>query len=168
MRNKGKITTQRSRDFGKTEKTEKIVKDNPLLFFAMDNTVSSRILAVLHKGVSKRKISFHTSEKESAEYTDKKGVKRTKIVRKSVIKKVEPEIEKFQVVCGSNGKVGTWYNTITSPADNVSEKDVTKVKKRILVGRRLSNKEVLELFPKQCPLFQKIFAKEYQAIIASK
>ena len=96
-----------------------------VLYFAKDPQVSSRILAILHEGTFKKTVP--SKEKK---------------VKQKVL-----EIKKFQVICSSNGKVGTRYNTISRVPT---------------VGRKLTDKEFLEMYPKQCNIFKKMFVKEYE------
>lgn len=118
-----------------------------LLYFAKDLQVSSRILAVLSKGVSKQKIV--------TKVTDKKG---KKMVTKTIS---QNEIERYRIICGSNGKIGTWYNLAVLQKDNT-------VKINGNVGKALTEKEFISLYPSQCSAFKKIFAEEYNNLIKDK
>ena len=91
-----------------------------LVKFSRDLTVSSNILAVLSES--------------------------TKKVGKGKDVKV---YQKFKVICGSNGKLGTRYQKKGSPCS---------------VGDSLSVKEFVELFRKQSPRFQEIFELEYKEL----
>ena len=96
-----------------------------VLYFAKDPQVSSRILAILYEGTFKKTVP--SKEKK---------------VEQKVL-----EIKKFQVICSSNGRVGTRYSTISRVPT---------------VGRKLTDKEFLEMYPKQCNIFKKMFVKEYE------
>ena len=92
MRNKRKMETVRIRKANATIKKEKVV------CFAQDRDVSTRILAILSVGQTKS------------------GVKKeTKGADGKVTVAFVPEITRYKVICGSNGKVGTRYNVIKIP-----------------------------------------------------
>ena len=57
--------------------------------------------------------------------------------------------QKFKVICGSNGKLGTRYQKKGSPCS---------------VGDSLSVKEFVKLFRIQSPRFQEIFELEYKEL----
>lgn len=130
-----------------------------VLYFAADPQISYRILAVLKTGHSKKEVPVYKVEKTTRTVTNYvKGEKVTKEVKASIHKKtgtVLHEIEKFTVVCGSNGKEGTWYNTLQGVRDQ---------RMGISVGEKLDTKKFLELFPKQCPEFQRMFKSEYEKL----
>lgn len=131
-----------------------------VLYFAKDPQVSSRILAVLHEGTFKKTVPSYGKVKEKKEiliYNKNKHKTEKKIITTSTHKKVEQkisEIEKFQVICGSNGKIGTRYNTVY--------RIPIVIYLARSVGRKLTDKEFLEMYPKQCNTFKKIFAEEYE------
>lgn len=83
------METVRIRKANATIKKEKVV------CFAQDRDVSTRILAILSVGQTKS------------------GVKKeTKGADGKVTVAFVPEITRYKVICGSNGKVGTRYNVI--------------------------------------------------------
>lgn len=113
MRSKRKMETVRIRKANATIKKEKVV------CFAQDRDVSTRILAILSVGQTKS------------------GVKKeTKGADGKVIVAFVPEITRYKVICGSNGKVGTRYNVIKIPKE---EKGRVK-----------------------CNIFKEIFKEEFQ------
>ena len=150
------------------EKAQK--QEIKVLYFAQDPQVSSRILAVLQKGASKKRVPLYEKVKEKKEiliYNKNKHKTEKKVVTASIHKKIGQgisEIEKFQVICGSNGKIGTRYNTISGVRDTMQGIEVSEVQKflRTTVGRKLTDKEFLEMYPKQCDIFKKIFVEEYE------
>ena len=114
MRSKRKMETVRIRKANATIKKEKVV------CFAQDRDVSTRILAILSVGQTKS------------------GVKKeTKGADGKVTVAFVPEITRYKVICGSNGKVGT-------------------------VGRRLTDEEFVNMYPSQCNIFKEIFKEEFQ------
>ena len=117
MRSKRKMETVRIRKANATIKKEKVV------CFAQDRDVSTRILAILSVGQTKS------------------GVKKeTKGADGKVTVAFVPEITRYKVICGSNGKVGTRYT----------------------VGRRLTDEEFVNMYPSQCNIFKEIFKEEFQ------
>lgn len=125
MRSKRKMETVRIRKANATIKKEKVV------CFAQDRDVSTRILAILSVGQTKS------------------GVKKeTKGADGKVTVAFVPEITRYKVICGSNGKVGTRYTVI----DNCT------------VGRRLTDEEFVNMYPSQCNIFKKIFKEEFQKL----
>lgn len=141
MRSKRKMETVRIRKANATIKKEKVV------YFAQDRDVSTRILAILSVGQTK------TGVKKEVIGADGKS---TAIFM--------PEITRYKVICGSNGKVGTRFNTVIIPKE---QKDRVIVKETIdngSVGRKLTDKEFVELYPKQCNIFKEIFKEEYKAL----
>lgn len=82
----------------------------------------------------------------------KSGVKKeTKGADGKVTVAFVPEITRYKVICGSNGKVGTRYNVIKIPKE---EKGT--------VGRRLTDEEFVNMYPSQCNIFKEIFKEEFQ------
>ena len=166
MRTKNKITQERRRV------TAVQKQDNKVLYFAQDPQISSRILAVLHIGATKSSVPLYEKKKEQKEifvYNKDTKKKEKKIITVGVHKltgKTIKEIERFQVICGFNGKIGTWYNTISGVKDARQGIEVSKAQKfcRMKVGRKLSNTEFLDLYPKQCNAFKTIFKEEYEQL----
>ena len=168
MRNKGKITTQRSRDYGRTDLGKAKVKEAAKVVFCQDLDVSSRILAVLGKSVSKNKVNVHIREPYTKEFVVKtkngKEYKKTKTKYKVTVVESFNEIERYSVICGSNGKTGVRYNTVVAGKDKINPSSAD-IKKRLIVGRQLSDKEFVELFNKQHTIFKNIFTEEYQSAL---
>lgn len=166
MRTKNKITQERHRVTAAQKQEVKA------LYFAQDPQVSSRILAVLHVEATKSSVPLYEKKKEQKEifvYNKDTKKKEKKIITASVHKfngKAIKEIEKFQVICGSNGKMGTWYNTISGVKDARQGIEVSEAQKfcRMKVGRKLSNTEFLDLYPKQYNAFKTIFKEEYEQL----
>lgn len=155
MRTKNKITRERNR----VEKAQK--QEIKVLYFAQDPQVSSRILAVLHVGATKSAVPL---------YEKKQGTKEKKTITTSIHVfngQAIKEIERFKVICGSNGKMGTWYNTISGVRDARAGVEVSEAQKfcRTRVGRKLTNEEFLKLYPQQCNAFKEIFKTEYNNLI---
>lgn len=116
MRSKRKMETVRIRKANATIKKEKIV------CFAQDRDVSTCILAILSVGQTKS------------------GVKKeTKGADGKVTVAFVPEITRYKVICGSNGKVGTRYNVIKIP----SKKDI-KESIKSAISENPSFKQFLE------------------------
>lgn len=167
MRTKNKITQERRRV------TAAQKQDNKVLYFAQDPQVSSRILAVLHIGATKSSVPLYEKKKEQKEifvYNKDTKKKEKKIITVGVHKltgKTIKEIERFQVICGSNGKIRTWYNTISGVRDARAGVEVSEVQKfcRTRVGRKLTNEEFLKLYPQQCNTFKEIFKTQYNNLI---
>ena len=166
MRTKNKITQERHRVTAAQKQEVKA------LYFAQDPQVSSRILAVLHVGATKSSVPLYEKKKELKEifvYNKDTKKKEKKIITASIHKfngKAIKEIERFQVICGSNGKMGTWYNTISGVKDARQGIEISEAQKfcRMKVGRKLSNTEFLDLYPKQCNAFKTIFKEEYEQL----
>ena len=141
MRSKRKMETVRIRKANATIKKEKVV------CFAQDRDVSTRILAILSVGQTKS------------------GVKKeTKGADGKVTVAFVPEITRFKVICGSNGKVGTRFNTVIIPKEQKGRVIVKETIDNGSVGRKLTDKEFVELYPKQCNIFKEIFKEEYKAL----
>ena len=103
MRNRRKMETVRIRKANATTEKEKV------MYFAQDRDVSTRILAILSVGQTKS------------------GVKKEVIGADGKTTAIfMPEITRYKVICGSNGKVGTRYNVIKYPK-----------KKRVELSKRL-------------------------------
>lgn len=149
---KQKIIRERLR----IEKAQK--EEIKVLYFAQDPQVSSRILAVLKVNTSKKSIPI---------YKDETVEENKKLIKKKIQTEQIKEIEKFQIICGSNGKIGTWYNTISGVNDKRAGIKISEVQKfsRLRVGKELTKENFLKLYPLQCETFKKIFAKEYNNII---
>ena len=128
-------------------KANATIEKEKVMYFAQDRDVSTRILAILSVGQTKS------------------GVKKeTKGADGKVTVAFVPEITRYKVICGSNGKVGTRFNTVIIPKE---QKDRVIVKETIdngSVGRKLTDKEFVELYPKQCNIFKEIFKEEYKAL----
>lgn len=75
-----------------------------------------------------------------------------------------PEITRYKVICGSNGKVGTRFNTVIIPKEQKGRVIVKETIDNGSVGRKLTDKEFVELYPKQCNIFKEIFKEEYKAL----
>lgn len=141
MRSKRKMETVRIRKANATIKKEKVV------CFAQDRDVSTRILAILSVGQTKS------------------GVKKeTKGADGKVTVAFVPEITRYKVICGSNGKVGTRFNTVIIPKEQKGRVIVKEAIDNGSVGRKLTDKEFVELYPKQCNIFKEIFKEEYKAL----
>lgn len=163
MRNKGKITTQRSRDYGRTNLGKAKVKEATKVVFCQDLEVSSRILAILSKSVSKKQVQIHKREPYIVEFTrGNKQCKKTKY--KITLVDSYNETEKYSVICGSNGKFGVRYNTVITPKGK-SHLEETDIKKQGIIGKELDDKRFIELFDKQNIIFKNIFAEEYQVAV---
>lgn len=159
-KNRRTITVQRHRDYGREAVANKVLTENKVLYFAKDPQVSSRILAVLQKGVSKDKVQLtervKVGTKQITSFKNKKT--RTVDVYKRIPKEQFNQIEKYQIICGSNGKVGTWYNTCELNKDNT-------IKSRKNVGTELTPEEFVKLYDSQCEIFKRIFHEEYKSIL---
>lgn len=141
MRSKRKMETVRIRKANATIKKEKVV------CFAQDRDVSTRILAILSVGQTKS------------------GVKKeTKGADGKVTVAFVPEITRYKVICGSNGKVRTRFNTVIIPKEQKGRVIVKETIDNGSVGRKLTDKEFVELYPKQCNIFKEIFKEEYKAL----
>lgn len=141
MRSKRKMETVRIRKANATIKKEKVV------CFAQDRDVSNRILAILSVGQTKS------------------GVKKeTKGADGKVTVAFVPEITRYKVICGSNGKVGTRFNTVMIPKQQKGRVIVKETIDNGSVGRKLTDKEFVELYPKQCNIFKEVFKEKYEAL----
>lgn len=140
MRNKRKMETVRIRKANATIKKEKVV------CFAQDRDVSNRILAILSVGQTKS------------------GVKKeTKGADGKVTVAFVPEITRYKVICGSNGK--SW-NKIQCDKKYLKKKKGRVIRKTVIdngtVGRRLTDEEFVNMYPSQCNIFKEIFKEEFQ------
>lgn len=107
--------------------------------------VSTRILAILSVGQTKS------------------GVKKeTKGADGKVTVAFVPEITRYKVICGSNGKVGTRYNVIKIPKEEKGRVIRKTVIDNGTVGRRLTDEEFVNMYPSQCNIFKEIFKEEFQ------
>lgn len=141
MRNRRKMETVRIRKANATTEKEKV------MYFAQDRDVSTRILAILSVGQTKS------------------GVKKeTKGADGKVTVAFVPEITRYKVICGSNGKVGTRFNTVIIPKEQKGRVIVKETIDNGSVGRKLTDKEFVELYPKQCNIFKEVFKEEYKAL----
>lgn len=135
------METVRIRKANATTEKEKV------MYFAQDRDVSTRILAILSVGQTKS------------------GVKKeTKGADGKVTVAFVPEITRYKVICGSNGKVGTRFNTVIIPKEQKGRVIVKETIDNGSVGRKLTDKEFVELYPKQCNIFKEIFKEEYKAL----
>lgn len=141
MRNRRKMETVRIRKANATTEKEKV------MYFAQDRDVSTRILAILSVGQTKSGV------KKETKGTDGK-----------VTVAFVPEITRYKVICGSNGKVGTRFNTVIIPKEQKGRVIVKETIDNGSVGRKLTDKEFVELYPKQCNIFKEIFKEEYKAL----
>lgn len=139
MRSKRKMETVRIRKANATIKKEKVV------CFAQDRDVSTRILAILSVGQTKSGVKKETKGADG---------KATAIFM--------PEITRYKVICGSNGKVGTRYNVIKIPKEEKSRVIKKTVIDNSTVGRRLTDEEFVNMYPSQCNIFKEIFKREFQ------
>lgn len=73
-----------------------------------------------------------------------------------------PEITRYKVICGSNGKVGTRYNVIKIPKEEKGRVIKKTVIDNSTVGRRLTDEEFVNMYPSQCNIFKEIFKREFQ------
>ncbi len=141
MRSKRKMETVRIRKANATTEKEKV------MYFAQDRDVSTRILAILSVGQTKS------------------GVKKEVIGADGKTTAIfMPEITRYKVICGSNGKVGTRFNTVIIPKEQKGRVIVKETIDNGSVGRKLTDKEFVELYPKQCNIFKEIFKEEYKAL----
>lgn len=142
MRSKRKMETVRIRKANATIKKEKVV------CFAQDRDVSTRILAILSVGQTKS------------------GVKKEVIGANGKVTAIfMPEITRYKVICGSNGK--SW-NKIQCDKKYLKKKKVELSKKTVIdngtVGRRLTDEEFVNMYPSQCNIFKEIFKEEFQKL----
>lgn len=105
----------------------------------------------------------------------KSGVKKeTKGADGKVTVAFVPEITRYKVICGSNGKVGTRYNVIKIPKEEKGRVIRKTVIDNGTVGRRLTDEEFVNMYPSQCNIFKEIFKKvaiiglDYMLILKSK
>jgi hypothetical protein len=135
------METVRIRKANATTEKEKV------MYFAQDRDVSTRILAILSVGQTKS------------------GVKKEVIGADGKTTAIfMPEITRYKVICGSNGKVGTRFNTVIIPKEQKGRVIVKETIDNGSVGRKLTDKEFVELYPKQCNIFKEIFKEEYKAL----
>lgn len=107
--------------------------------------VSTRILAILSVGQTKS------------------GVKKEVIGADGKTTAIfMPEITRYKVICGSNGKVGTRYNVIKIPKEEKGRVIKKTVIDNSTVGRRLTDEEFINMYPSQCNIFKEIFKREFQ------
>lgn len=93
----------------------------------------------------------------------KSGVKKeTKGADGKVTVAFVPEITRYKVICGSNGKVGTRYNVIKIPKEEKGRVIRKTVIDNGTVGRRLTDEEFVNMYPSQCNIFKEIFKEEFQ------
>lgn len=143
MRSKRKMETVRIRKANATIKKEKVV------CFAQDRDVSTRILAILSVGQTKS------------------GVKKeTKGADGKVTVAFVPEITRYKVICGSNGK--SW-NKIQCDKKYLKKKKGRVIRKTVIdngtVGRRLTDEEFVNMYPSQCNIFKEIFKRRISSSI---
>lgn len=141
MRNRRKMETVRIRKANATTEKEKV------MYFVQDRDVSTRILAILSVGQTKSGVKKEVIGADG---------KSTAIFM--------PEITRYKVICGSNGKVGTRFNTVIIPKEQKGRVIVKETIDNGSVGRKLTDKEFVELYPKQCNIFKEIFKEEYKAL----
>lgn len=141
MRSRKKMETTRIR------KANAVVKEKEILCFAQDRDVSTRMLAIL--SVSKTKSGV---------------MKEIKGANGKVQQTLYPEITRYKVICGSNGKVGTRYNVIKIPKEEKGRIIKKTVIDNSTVGRRLTDEEFVNMYPSQCNIFKEIFKEEFQKL----
>lgn len=146
MRSKRKMETVRIRKANATIKKEKVV------CFAQDRDVSTRILAILSVGQTKS------------------GVKKeTKGADGKVTVAFVPEITRYKVICGSNGK--SW-NKIQCDKKYLKKKKGRVIRKTVIdngtVGRRLTDEEFVNMYPSQCNIFKEIFKRRISSSISKR
>lgn len=73
-----------------------------------------------------------------------------------------PEITRYKVICGSNGKVGTRYNVIKIPKEEKSRVIKKTVISNSTVGQRLTDEKFVNMYPSQCNIFKEVFKLEFQ------
>lgn len=139
MRNRRKMETVRIRKANATIKKEKVV------CFAQDRDVSNRILAILSVGQTKSGVK-----------------KKMKGADGKVTVAFVPEITRYKVICGSNGKVGTRYNVIKLPKEEKGRVIKKTVVDNSTVGKQLTDEEFVNMYPSQCNIFKEIFKKEFE------
>lgn len=141
MRSRKKMETTRTR------KANAVVKEKEVLYFVQDRDVSTRMLAIL--SVSKTKSGV---------------MKEIKGADGKVQQILCPEITRYKVICGSNGKVGTRYNVIKIPKEEKGRVIKKTVIDNSTVGRRLTDEEFVNMYPSQCNIFKEIFKEEFQKL----
>lgn len=141
MRSRKKMETTRTR------KANAVVKEKEVLYFVQDRDVSTRMLAIL--SVSKTKSGV---------------MKEVKDADGKVQQILCPEITRYKVICGSNGKVGTRYNVIKIPKEEKGRVIRKTVIDNGTVGRRLTDEEFVNMYPSQCNIFKEIFKEEFQKL----
>lgn len=132
--------------------------------------VSTRILAILSVGQTKygdctysQGECYNQKRKSSMFCTGQTGVKKeTKGADGKVTVAFVPEITRYKVICGSNGKVGTRYNVIKIPKEEKGRVIRKTVIDNGTVGRRLTDEEFVNMYPSQCNIFKEIFKEEFQ------
>lgn len=140
MRNRKKMETVRVRKANATIKKEKV------MCFAQDRDVSTRILAILSVGQTRSGVKKEVKEADG-----------------KVTATFIPEITRYKVICGSNGKVGTRYNVIKVPKEEKGRVIKKTVIDNSTVGKQLTNEEFVNMYPSQCNIFKEIFKKEFEA-----
>lgn len=141
MRSRKKMETTRIR------KANAVVKEKEVLYFTQDRDVSTRMLAIL--SISKTKSGV---------------MKEVKSTDGKIQQILCPEITRYKVICGSNGKVGTRFNTVIIPKEQKGRVIVKETIDNGSVGRKLTDKEFVELYPKQCNIFKEIFKEKYEVL----
>lgn len=112
---------------------------------------------------SKRKMETVRIRKANATIKKESGVKKeTKGADGKVTVAFVPEITRYKVICGSNGKVGTRYNVIKIPKEEKGRVIRKTVIDNGTVGRRLTDEEFVNMYPSQCNIFKEIFKEEFQ------
>lgn len=146
------------------------------MYFAQDPQVSSRILAVLHVGATKSAVPLYEKKQGTKDifvYNKKTKKKEKKTITTSIHVfngQAIKEIERFKVICGSNGKMGTWYNTISGVRDARAGVEVSEAQKfcRTRVGRKLTNEEFLKLYPSNVMHLKKSSKQNIITLLKSK
>lgn len=118
MRSRKKMETTRTR------KANAVVKEKEVLYFVQDRDISTRMLAIL--SVSKTKSGV---------------MKEVKDADGKVQQILCPEITRYKVICGSNGKVGTRFNTVIIPKEQKGRVIVKETIDNGSVGRKLTDKK---------------------------
>lgn len=139
MRNRRKMETVRIRKANATTEKEKV------MYFAQDRDVSTRILAILSVGQTKSGVKKETKGADG---------KTTAIFM--------PEITRYKVICGSNGKVGTRYNVIKIPKEEKGRVIKKTVIDNSTVGRRLTDEEFVNMYPSQCNIFKRYLNENFK------
>ena len=131
------MRSKRKMETVRIRKANATIKKEKVVCFAQDRDVSTRILAILSVGQTKS------------------GVKKVTVA-------FVPEITRYKVICGSNGKVGTRYNVIKIPKEEKGRVIRKTVIDNGTVGRRLTDEEFVNMYPSQCNIFKEIFKEEFQ------